>query len=100
MLCIVDAVRLEKSLFFCLQVVKACQRQGRSVTIVAKMGDILKRYRFSIHVEGLSRAIGARVMMASARTGEGLDAVISILQSPLPPSALLETAHENPISAS
>ena len=40
-LCVVDATRLEKSLFFCLQVVRACQHQGRPVTVVANMGDIL-----------------------------------------------------------
>ena len=72
-LCIVDATRLEKSLFFCLQVVDACQRQGRPVTVVANMGDILKRHGLSIDAEGLSQAIGAPVLVASARTGEGLD---------------------------
>ena len=61
-LCIVDATRLEKSLFFCLQVVDACQRQGRPVTVVANMGDILKRHGLSIDAEGLSEAIGAPVL--------------------------------------
>ena len=84
-LCVVDATRLEKSLFFCLQVVHACQRQGRPVTVVANMGDILRRHGLSIDAEGLSQAIGAPVMVASARTAEGLDAIISGLQ--LPPSA-------------
>jgi ferrous iron transport protein B len=84
-LCVVDATRLEKSLFFCLQVVHACQRQGRPVTVVANMGDILRRHGLSIDAEGLSQAIGAPVMVASARTAEGLDGIISGLQ--LPPSA-------------
>ncbi len=98
-LCIVDATRLEKSLFFCLQVVEACQHQGRLVTIVANMGDILKRHGLSIDATGLSQAIGAPVLVASARTGEGLDAIISGLQSPLTPPAPSRTADDNPILA-
>ena len=68
-LCIVDASRLEKSLFFCLQVVEVCQRQGRPVTVVANMGDNSKRHQLSIDAEGLSRANSAPVTKASARTG-------------------------------
>ena len=97
-LCIVDATRLEKSLFFCLQVVEACQRQGRPVTVVANMGDILKRHGLNIDAAGLSHAIGAPVLVASARTGEGLDPIISGLQSPLP--APSSAADDNPILAS
>ena len=99
-LCIVDATRLEKSLFFCLQVVDACQRQGRPVTVVANMGDILKRHGLSIDAEGLSQAIGAPVLVASARTGEGLDPIISGLQSPPEAIAVSSTADDNPILAS
>ena len=99
-LCIVDATRLEKSLFFCLQVVDACQRLGRPVTVVANMGDILKRHGLSIDAEGLSQAIGAPVMVVSARTGEGLDAIISGLQSPSPTTVPSRTANDNPILVS
>ena len=100
LLCIVDATRLEKSLFFCLQVVDACQRQGRPVTVVANMGDIMKRHGLSIDAEGLSQAIGAPVLVASARTGEGLDPIISGLQSPPEAIAVSSTADDNPILAS
>lgn len=99
-LCIVDATRLEKSLFFCLQVVHACQRQGRPVSVVANMGDILRRHGLSIDAEGLSQAIGAPVMVASARTGEGTDAIISRLQSPPPAPAPQRVADDNSILAS
>ena len=99
-LCIVDATRLEKSLFFCLQVVHACQRQGRPVTVVANMGDILRRHGLSIDAEGLSQAIGAPVMVVSARTGEGLDAIISGLQSPPSVAAPQGVADDNSILAS
>lgn len=81
-LCVVDATRLEKSLFFCLQVVRACQHQGRPVTVVANMGDILMRHRLSIDTEGLSEALGVPVLLVSARTGEGLDSIIARLESP------------------
>lgn len=100
LLCIVDATRLEKSLFFCLQVVDACQRQGRPVTVVANMGDILKRHGLSIDAEGLSEAIGAPVLVASARTGEGLDPIISCLQSPPEAIAVSRIVDDNPILAS
>ena len=53
--CVVDATRLEKRLFFCLQVVRACRRKGRPVTVVANMGDVLRRHRLNIDVAGLSR---------------------------------------------
>ena len=99
-LCIVDATRLEKSLFFCLQLVEACHRQGRPVTVVANMGDILNRHGLSIDAEGLSEAIGAPVLVASARTGEGLDPIISGLQSPLSTPAPSSFADDNPILAS
>jgi ferrous iron transport protein B len=99
-LCVVDATRLEKSLFFCLQVVHACQRQGRPVTVVANMGDILRRHGLSIDAEGLSQAIGAPVMVVSARTGQGLDAIIAGLQSPSPMTVPSRTANDNPILVS
>ena len=99
-LCVVDATRLEKSLFFCLQVVRACQRQGHPVTVVANMGDILRRYGLSIDADGLSQAIGAPVMVVSARTGEGLDAIISGLQSPPPNAAPPRAADDSQILAS
>ena len=99
-LCIIDATRLEKSLFFCLQAVEACQRQGRPISVVANMGDILKRHGLSIDAAGLSRAIGAPVLVASARTGEGLDAIVSGLQSPPDTTAPSNAADDNPILAS
>lgn len=99
-LCVVDATRLEKSLFFCLQVVRACQHQCRPVTVVANMGDILRRHGLNIDAEGLSQAIGAPVMVASARTGEGLDAIVLGLQSPPSNTASPQAMNDNPILAS
>ncbi|MDG2460259.1 MAG: ferrous iron transporter B [Luminiphilus sp.] len=79
-LCVVDATRLEKSLFLCLQVISECRRRGRPVTVLANMGDILKRHALEVDAEGLAGALNAPVMVVSARTGEGLDQVISHLE--------------------
>ena len=85
-LCVIDATRLEKSLFFCLQVIRACQQVGRAVTVVANMSDILQRHRLTMNASGLSEALGVPVILASARTGDGLDVVIEALSEPSPPS--------------
>ena len=78
-LCVIDATRLEKSLFFCLQVIRACQQTGRAVTVVANMGDILKRHDLKMNVAGLSGELGVPVLVTSARTGDGLQVVIDQL---------------------
>ena len=84
--CVVDATRLEKSLFFCLQVIRACQRQRRAVTVVANMGDILRRHGLRIDAQGLSSELGVPVLVVSARTGEGLDEVIERVSRDAPVS--------------
>ena len=84
--CVVDATRLEKSLFFCLQVIRACQRQRRTVTVVANMGDILKRHGLEIDAQGLSSELGVPVLVVSARTGEGLDGMIERVSCDAPVS--------------
>ena len=45
-MCVVDATRLEKSLFFCLQVIRECHRHNRPITVVANMADILNSCLF------------------------------------------------------
>lgn len=78
-LCVVDATRLEKSLFFCLQVVRECNSRGKPVTVLANMGDILARHELDIDAQGLGVGIGAPVLVVSARTGQGLPAVLGRL---------------------
>ena len=84
--CVVDATRLEKSLFFCLQLIRACQRQHCAVTIVANMGDILRRHGLRIDAQRLSSELGVPVLVVSARTGEGLDGVIERVSRAAPVS--------------
>ena len=99
-LCVIDATRLEKSLFFCLQVIRACQQVGRAVTVVANMSDILQRHHLTMNASGLSEALGVPVIMASARTGDGLDVVIEALSEPSPPSEQSTVAQASDVLAS
>jgi ferrous iron transport protein B len=99
-LCVIDATRLEKSLFFCLQVIRACQQVGRAVTVVANMSDILQRHRLTMNASGLSEALGVPVIMASARTGDGLDVVIEALSEPSIPSEQSTVAQASDVLAS
>ena len=72
-LCLVDATRLEKSLYFALQVVRECARAGKPVVILANMADVLEQHGMRIDTEGLGAEIGAPVLCVSARSGLGLD---------------------------
>ena len=72
-LCLVDATRLEKSLYFTLQVIRECARHGKPVVVLANMTDVLDKHHLSIDTEGLARDIGAPVIAISARSGKGLN---------------------------
>ena len=106
-LCVVDATRLEKSLYFTLQVIRECQQRGKAVTVLANMADVLQSNDLSFDHAGLSEAIGAQVLMVSARQGMGIDQLLThlrqrlITQEPVSsrwsetPDALLRgTAHQ------
>jgi ferrous iron transport protein B len=89
-LCVVDVTRLEKSLYFALQVIRECGAAGKSVRILANMMDVLERHAIDIDLDALGTAIGAPVIGISARSGGGLDrleeAVASCLREPCPPA--------------
>ena len=57
-LCVIDATRLEKSLYFTLQVIRDCQRSGKRVMVLANMIDVLDRHDLSFDTAGLSGALG------------------------------------------
>lgn len=80
-LCLIDATRLEKSLYFTLQVVRDCQRSGKPVTVLANMIDVLDRHDMAFDAPGLQEAIGVPVLPISARSGKGVDAVIQQLRA-------------------
>ena len=59
-LCVIDATRLEKSLYFTLQVIRDCQRSGKRVTVLANMIDVLDRTTCRSIRRVFRRAGGAR----------------------------------------
>lgn len=82
-LCVVDITRLEKSLYFTLQVTRECQRHGKPITVLANMSDVLEANGLTADTEGLSREIGAPVLPVSARKNAGLEAVVDRLRKVL-----------------
>jgi ferrous iron transport protein B len=83
-LCVVDVTRLEKSLYFALQVIRECGAAGKSVRILANMIDVLERHAIDIDLDALGTAIGAPVLGISARSGGGLDR----LEEAMPPACV------------
>ena len=61
-LCVIDATRLEKSLYFTLQVIRDCQRSGKPVMVLANMIDVLDRHDLPFDTAGLSDALGVAVL--------------------------------------
>ena len=74
--CLVDVTRLEKSLYFTLQVIRECERHGKQVLVLANMMDVLDKHDISVNLDGLSREIKAPVFPISARFGQGIEAVL------------------------
>jgi ferrous iron transport protein B len=83
-LCVIDATRLEKSLYFTLQVIRDCERNGKKVTVLANMIDVLDSHDLELDVAGLSQALHTPVIPISARSGKGIDAVVAELSEPVP----------------
>jgi len=81
-LCLIDATRLAKSLYFTLQVIRDCQRHGKRVTVLANMIDVLDRHDLCFDTAGLGSALGVPVLAISARTGKGVDALIDRIRTP------------------
>ncbi len=79
-ICVVDITRLEKSLYFTLQVIRECARHGKPVMVLANMMDVLDKHDIQVDLEALSREIKAPVLPISARTGVGLGGVIDRLR--------------------
>jgi len=80
-LCVIDATRLEKSLYFTLQVIRESARHGKPVTVLANMMDVLESHRINLDVEALAAALHAPVLPVSARSGKGLAAIVEELKA-------------------
>lgn len=75
-LCLIDVTRLEKSLYFTLQVIRECERHGKHAVVVANMMDVLNKHKITMDLEGLAAQIKAPVIPVSARSGMGLDQLL------------------------
>lgn len=75
--CLIDVTRLEKSLYFTLQVIRECERHGKQVLVLANMMDVLDKHKISVDLAGLEREIQAPVLPISARSGAGIEEVIA-----------------------
>lgn len=82
-LCLIDVTRLEKSLYFTLQVIRECERHGKHAVVIANMMDVLEKHKISMDLEGLSAEVQAPVIPISARSGKGLDAVLEQIKQGL-----------------
>ena len=80
-LCLIDATRLEKSLYFTLQVIREGARHGKHVTVLANMMDVLNKHNIQIDLAGLSAQIKAPVLPISARAGSGIDALLEQIEA-------------------
>lgn len=80
-LCVIDATRLEKSLYFTLQVIRDCERHGKRVAVLANMIDVLDSHQLRLDVDALAASLSTPVLPVSARTGKGVEAVLAHLQS-------------------
>ena len=58
------------------------------------------RHRLTMNASGLSEALGVPIILASARTGDGLDVVIEALSEPSPPSEQSTVAQASDVLAS
>ncbi|EED36512.1 ferrous iron transport protein B [Luminiphilus syltensis NOR5-1B] len=82
-LCVVDATRLEKSLYFTLQVIRDAQHHGKLITVLANMADIIDRNNLTLDADALAAEIGAPVLMVSAKSGSGIESIIDRLRDAL-----------------
>ena len=80
-LCLIDATRLEKSLYFTLQVIRESARHGKHVMVLANMMDVLEKHNIQVDLAGLSAQIKAPVLPVSARAGTGIDALLAKLKA-------------------
>ena len=92
-LCIIDATRLEKSLYFTLQVIRDCERHGKRVTVLANMIDVLAAHDLTLDVDGLATALHTTVLPLSARKGQGVDALLAHLREGASRTAAAPRAH-------
>ncbi len=80
-LCVLDATRLEKGLFFALQVREACIAAGLPFVVACNMIDILDKHQLTLDIDGLGRELGAPVIGLSAKSGCGIERLQEVLSA-------------------
>lgn len=80
-LCVLDGTRLERSLFFALQILKAANLSSKKVIFCINMLDDLKKNKLSVDAMGISQALEIPVLTLSAKTGEGLSELYKMVQA-------------------
>lgn len=95
-LCVIDVTRLEKSLYFSLQVIRAASHAGKPVIVLANMMDVLAHHHIDMDLAALGEALGAPVLGISARRGTGLAELSAAVASGLREPCLPAPAHDEP----
>ena len=80
-LCVLDATRLEKGLFFALQVREACVAAGLPFVVACNMVDILDKHKLKLDLDGLERELGVPLIGVSAKSGLGVERLQQVLSS-------------------
>lgn len=73
---IVDATSLERSLYLTTQLMEL----DSDVIVAMNMADILEKKGISIDFEKMQKRLGVSVVRISAKTGEGIDELISLIR--------------------
>ena len=81
-ICVLDSTRLEKGLFFTLQILDACHKTDKKVVVAANMIDVLDNHKLALDADGLAAALCCPVIAVSARNGQGVDQLIDAIDTP------------------
>lgn len=74
---VVDATNLERNLPLAVEALAL----GRPTLVALNMSDLAKRLGLELDLERLSRRLGCPVVSVSARTGEGIDSLVTAIHA-------------------
>jgi ferrous iron transport protein B len=81
LVCMLDATRLKLSLMLGLQMADMAKDCGKSVVFAVNMIDEVNRNKSSIDIAGLAKELDTPVVAISARTGEGIDELLTTIKN-------------------
>lgn len=94
-ICILDPIRLESSLYLGLQIKKIAQEHSRSVIFAVNMLDLLKSQRQKLRIDFLREKLDSVIVPMSAKTGEGLDVLRQTMERSFSENSNKEIALES-----